>query len=152
MIYDLRNIWNLLAHKPLYLILLFLMSYVFFYISLFLDQNWYVALFSVFGWLSIISIVSILIANMILFLIKTTDEIPGSWKIMPYITIPVVYILMRLLFFYFPVDFTNSVSLIVTILCTGLVTFLLLKYKADKFKTKIHIKLFKKKDKDEKDE
>ncbi len=152
MIYDLRNIWHLIAHKPLYLILLFLMSYVFFYISLFLDQNWYVALFSIFGWLSIISITSILIANMILLLIKTTDEIPSYWKLIPYITIPVSYILIRLLFFYFPVDFTNSASLLATILCTGLVTFLLLKYKADKFKTRIHIKLFKKKDKDEKDE
>jgi len=152
MIYDLRNIWHLIAHKPLYLILLFLMSYVFFYISLFLDQNWYVALFSIFGWLSIISITSILIANMILLLIKTTDEIPGHWKLIPYITIPVSYILMRLLFFYFPADFTNSVSLLVTIIVTGIVIFILLKYKADKFKTRLHIKLFEKKDKVEKDE
>jgi hypothetical protein len=152
MIYDLKNIWNLIAHKPLYLILLFLASYLLFYISLYLNQNWHVALFSIFGWLSIISILSILIANMIFILIKTADELPGFYKWLPYITIPVIYILMRLLFFYFPADYGNSVSLLVTILLTGFIAFLLLKIKTNKFKTKLNIKLFKEDDKDEKDE
>ena len=152
MIYDLRNIWQLISHKPLYVILLFLVSYVFFYISFAFNQNWYVALFSVFGWLSIIAIVSIFIANCLIFFIKTTDELPGYWRFLPYVMIPLVYILMRLLFFYFPAGFTKSASLLMTIILTGLVTFLLLKAKTNKFKTKIHIKLFKKKDKDEKDE
>jgi len=153
MIYDLRNIWSLITHKPLYLIILFLGAYVFFYISLFLDQNWYVAVFSIFGWISIISIASILIANLILLLIKTTDEIDGFKKLLPYLTIPVAYILMRVLFVFLPNEFSNSVSIVVTIIITGLVAFLLLNQKTNKFKFKIPIKLFrKKKSKDGKDE
>jgi len=150
-LYDLKNIWSFILRKPLYLLLLFLMAYVFFYISLFLDQNWYVALFSIFGWLSIISIIALVITDTILFLIKTTDEIPGRWKFLPYITMPVSYILIRLLFFYFPTDYTNIVSLLIMTLSVVLVTYLLLKYKADKFKTRLNIKLFKKNTKGEKD-
>ena len=154
MIYDLRNIWRLISQKPLYFIILFLILYVFFYVSLFLDQSWYVALFSVFGWLSIISIVSIVIANMIFILIKTVDEIPGYWKFLPYIVIFVSYILMRLLFFYLTIEggLTNSISLFIMILSTCLITFVLLYKKTNKFKTRIDIKSSKKKDKVEKDE
>jgi len=152
MLYDLRNIWSHILYKPLYLIILFLMAYVFFYISLFFDQNWFVALFSIFGWLSIIAITSLIIADMILFLIKTTDEIPGRWKFLPYITLPVSYILIRLLFFYFSTEYTFITSLLVMILSTVLVTYLLLRYRADKFKTKRDIKLSKKKSKGETDE
>jgi hypothetical protein len=152
MLYDLKNIWSFIFHKPLYIILLFLTAYVFFYISLFLDQNWYVALFSIFGWLSIISILALVITNTILFLIKTTDEIPGRWKFLPYITMPVSYILIRLLFFYSPTDYTNIVSLLIMILSVVIVTYLLLKYKSDKFKTRLNIKLFKKNTKGEEDE
>jgi hypothetical protein len=152
MLYDLKNIWSLITRKPLYIIILFLIGYVIFYISLFFNQNWYVALFIIFGWLSIISIMSIVIANMLLFLIKTTDEIPGFWKFIPYITLPVSYILTRLLFFYFPTDFTTTISLIVMALSTVVVTYLLLNYKTNKFKSKLVMKLFNKEDKVENDE
>jgi len=152
MLYDLKNIWSLIFRKPSYFIILFLTAYVFFYVSLFLDQNWYVALFSIFGWLSIIAIISLIVADMILLLIKTTDEILGLWKFMPYITMPVSYILVRLLFFYFPTDYTNIISLLVMILSTSLITYLLLKTKADRFKTEIDIKMSEKKDKGENNE
>ena len=144
MIYDLKNIKNLILHKPLYLILLFLVAYLFFYVSLLLKQNWYVALFSIFGWLSIIAIVSLLITHMIILLIKTTDEIPSLWKFLPYLTIPISYILMRMVFLFFPMEFAKSVSLLATILFTVLVTILLLKYKTNKFKTKTDMKQLKK--------
>jgi len=152
MLYDLKNIWNLIRHKPLYVISLFLISYLFFYLSFFLNQDWYVALFSVFGWVSIISIVSLIIANSILFLIKTTDEIPGRSKIIPFITIPISYILIRLLFYYFPITYVNFISIVVTILSTIIVTYLLLRSKTNKFKTKRYIKKLKKKGKGEADE
>ena len=144
MIYDLKNIKTLILHKPLYLILLFLMAYLFFYLSLLLEQNWYVVLFSVFGWLSIIAIVALLITHMIILLIKITDEIPGLWKFLPYLTIPISYVLMRVVFFFFPVSFAKSVSLLAMILFTVLVTILLLKYKTNKFKTKTDMKQLKK--------
>ena len=48
MMYDLKNVYDLLTHKPLYILLLVLFSYNFFYISLIFDQNWYTLVFSVF--------------------------------------------------------------------------------------------------------
>jgi hypothetical protein len=152
MLYDLKNIWSLLRQRPLYLFILFLIAYVIFYVSLFFNQNWYVAIFVIFGWLSIVSMVSIVISNMILYLIKTTDEISGLWRYIPYLTLPISYILIRLLFFYFPIDYITTMSLIVMIVITGIVTFLLLYYKTNRFKSKLDIKLFKKKDKVETDE
>ena len=152
MFYDLKNIWSLIVRKPLYVIILFLMAYVFFYISLFFNQSWYVALFSILGWLSIISITAIVVSDIILFLIKTTDEIPGKWKFLPYIIMPFSYVLIRVLFLYIPpAEYTNILSLFVMILSVIFITFLLLKYKTNKFKTKLNIKLFKKKTKGEKD-
>lgn len=144
MLYDLKNIKNNILHKPLYLFILFLMSYVFFYVSLLLNQNWYVSLFSIFGWLSIIAIVSLAVTHIILFLIRTTDEIPGYWKFIPYVVILVSYVVMRLVFFFFPADFTNSASLLAMILSTILSVILLLKYKTNKFKTKTPMKSLRK--------
>jgi hypothetical protein len=152
MLYDLKNIWNLIRHKPLYIIVLFLISYLIFYLSFFLNQDWYVILFSIFGWVSIISIISLIIANSIILLIRATDEIPGRSRLLPIITLPVSYILIRLLFFYFPIPYINFISIVVMILSTVVVTYLLLRSKTNKFKSKRNIKKSKKKGKGETDE
>ena len=151
--YDLRNVWSLILHKPLYVVILFLLAYNVFYISLIFQQHWYLALFSIFGWLSIIAIVSLLIADLIILMIKTTDEIPRYWSMFPYIMMPVSYILMRASFLYLAPtsDLTNSISLLVMIISTVLVTILLLKSKTNKFKTKTNMGELKKK-KDDSDE
>jgi len=140
LIYDLKNIKNFLLQKPLYLLVLFLIAYLFFYISYFLKHSWYMALFSVLGWLSIITIISLLITHAIIILIKTTDQIPGRWRFLPYITIPSSYIPLRMLFIFFPMSFSKNISLLVMILATVLITILLLKYKTNKFKTKTSMK------------
>ncbi|MCK4347792.1 MAG: hypothetical protein KAW47_04165 [Thermoplasmatales archaeon] len=152
MLYDLKNIRYNILHKPLYIIILFLMAYAFSYVSLLLKQNWYVALFSILGWLSIIAIVSLIVAHAIIILIKTTDEIPSPWKRLPYIVIPVSYLLMRILFFFYPLGFSKCISLLVMIISTVLVVFLLLKYRTNKFKTKIDIKSLMKLGERKKDE
>ncbi len=151
MLYDLKNIKTLFLNKPLCLITLFAFAYFFFYVSFWLGQNWYVAFFIILGWLSIISLVSLIIADMILLLIKTTDEIPGGWKVFSYVTMPVSYIIARVFFFYFPTDFTKTVSILILIISTITVTYLLLKRKSNKFKTKRDIKKLKKNSKGEKD-
>jgi hypothetical protein len=102
--------------------------------------------------LSIISIISIIIANLIIYLIKTTDKIPGILRILPYITLPVSYIFSRLLFFYFPIDFITTISLLIMIVSTIFVAYIILYTKTNKFKFKLGIKLFKKKIQDETDE
>ena len=145
MIYDLKNIGSLIRDNPLYVIIIFSFAYIIFYISLGFNQNWYIALFSIFGWLSIISIASLFISHLILFLIKTADEIPGFWRIFPYLTIPFSYVIMRTVFYFFPFDLMYATSLFVMVLSTALVTFLLLRFKSDRFKTLRDMKLLKKK-------
>ena len=143
MIYDLKNIKSHIFHKPLYLVLLFLIAYTFFYISFLLKLNWYLALFSIFGWLSIIAIVSLLVSHAIILLIRITDEIPKYWRILPYLIIPISYILMRLVFYYFPIEHLRSISLLMMVLSSFIVTLLLLKYKTNKFKSKAKMKALK---------
>ena len=153
MIYDLKNIWNLITQKPLYIVLIFIFSYLFFYISLFLDQNWYVFLFSVFGWLSIISIASLLITHLLILFIKTTDNIEGKKQILPFIMLPFSYVLMRIPFLYVESEFRNTICLFVMLFATFILTITLVQDEnTNKFKTRIRIKLFKRKSKGEKDE
>jgi len=140
MIYDLRNIKNLFFGKPLYLIFLFITGYIIFYISFFLKHGWYTALFSLLGWLSIIAIAALITTQTIILFIKNTDELSRPWSLLPYLTIPVSYVTMRTVFYLYPVTYSNNISLIVMILSTILITFLLLKYKTNKFKTKKNIK------------
>ena len=150
MLYDLKNIWSLISFKPLYIIIVFILAYLFFHLSVLFNQFWYTMLFSMFGWLSVISITALIIADSIILLIKTTDKIQGISRFLPYITIPFSYVLMRVLFFYFPSDFTKIASLSIMILSTVLVTFLLLKYKTKKFNTKTGMKPLRGKDDEEK--
>jgi hypothetical protein len=140
MIYDLANIKNHVFQKPIYLILLLLLSYVVFYVSFLLDQNWYMSLFLIFGWLSIIAIVALFIAHMVIFLIKATDELPGIWRTVPFLILPTSYILIRICFHFYPSDFNKTISLISMIFLTILGTFLLLFFKTNKFKTKTKMK------------
>ena len=63
MLYDLNNIKIHIFQQPLYIFILVILAYIFSYIAVLLNANWYVLLFSIFGWLSIIAIVSILIAH-----------------------------------------------------------------------------------------
>jgi hypothetical protein len=142
-LYELKNIWQLITYKPAYIVSLFLVSYSFFYLSLLLDKGFYATLFSVFGWLSIISIIALFLSFLILLFIFAIDKIKGRKKIIPYITIPISYILARVLFIYLPTDMDKSMSLIIMILLTILVIYLLMKPKCDKFKTKKKIKRLK---------
>jgi hypothetical protein len=146
MIYDLRNIWKLISHKPLYVLMLFLLSYIFFYASLLFNQSFYTILFSVFGWLSIISIVAIFISHIIILFVYMTDKIEGWKRILCYLILPISYIVARILFFVFPIinyKLILNVSFLMMILSTIIVTFLLLKSQDDKFKTRRKIKWFK---------
>ena len=155
MIYDLKNIRYNILHKPLYIILLFLAAYLFFYVSFLLNQNWYVTLFSIFGWLSIIAIVSLIITHAIILLIKTVDEMPGFWRFLSYITLLVSYSIARGIFYLiYPTgkEFAASVSLLVMIFSTLSVILLLLKYKTNKFKTRTDMKQLKKKVEEDEDE
>ena len=144
-LYDLKNIWQLIIYKPAYIFILFLIGYSFFYISLLLDMGFYATLFSIFGWLSIISIVALFVSYIIIILIFAVDKIEGRKKLIPYVTIPIFYILARILFIYLKTDLDKIISLIIMIFSTLIVIYLLLNHKGDKFKTKRKIKRLKNK-------
>jgi hypothetical protein len=137
MIYDLKKIRYNILHKPIYIFLLILLSYILFYVSILFEHNYYIAFFTVLGWISIISIVSLIITHMIILLINFTDSLPDLHKIFVYITIPLSYILFRIIFFYFPISYHNSVSLLLTVSLSSILIYILLKKKNNKFKKQI---------------
>ncbi len=141
--YELKNIWQLINYKPLYVLCLLLFIYLVYFILYVLDQAIYATFFSIFGWLSIISIVGLFISFLIIIFIFSIDKIKGRKKILPYITIPLSYILARVFFVYLPIDMDKSISLIIMILTTIVVIYLLINRKDDKFKTKRKIKQIK---------
>jgi hypothetical protein len=135
-LHDLRHIKNHLIEKPLYILAIVLIMYVFYLLSLFLNPALYVGLFTIFGWMSLTAIIAILLTFPVLLLIKATDEIRPHWKIIPFITLVVSYVLTRMFFFYYPTKQVESVSLLVMIFSTILVTIVLIKYKkTNRFKT-----------------
>jgi hypothetical protein len=141
MIYDLKNIKNHLIQKPLYLLVFILILYALYFLSLFLQQTWYATLFTIFGWISLTAIIALLLTFLVILLIKTTDEIAQIWKALPFITLPASYIIARVLFMYYRSSQVESVSLLVMMLCTLVVTILLIKYKkTNRFKTATKMK------------
>ena len=110
-----------------------------------MGQDWYVILFSMIGWLSIIAIISLIITHIILTMIRTTDKLSKSVRFIPYIILPVSYILTRLFFIFYLKDFqniANSTSLLIMMLSAILSTVFLLNY-TNKFKPSIQMKLLK---------
>lgn len=148
MIYDLKNIWHLISSKPIYVLILFLASYIFFYISFYLNQGFYSTLFSIFGWLSIISIVSLILSHLVILFIYSLDKINGREKILLPITLLTSYVLMRIFFHYIKSDFDLSLSLVIMFFSTILVAYLCIDSKDDKFKT---LRKIKTKNKEEKE-
>jgi hypothetical protein len=150
MFYDLKNIRYNILHKPLYIVILVLISYIISYISFLLNQNWYVLLFSILGWISISAIISLIISHIIIILIKTLDELTLFWKFISYITIPLSYILLRIIFYFYQNSYANSISLLFMLIITIFVILIILKYKTNKFKTVFDISSLTKKGEEEK--
>ncbi len=135
-LYDLIHIKDHLLEKPLYIIAIVLLLYVFYLLSLFLNPVVYVGLFIIFGWMSLTAIIAILLTFPVLLLIKSTDVIQPHWKIIPFITVAVSYIVARVFFIYFPTNEVERVSLLAMLFSTILVTIVLIKYKrTNRFKT-----------------
>jgi len=135
-LYDLRHIKDHLVEKPLYLLVIFLFLYVFYIVSLFLNPVVYIGLFTLFGWMSLTAIIAILMTFPLLLLIKATDWIQPQWKIVPFLSVPISYIVARVAFLYIPTSQIGRMSLLVMVLSTVVVTIALLRYKkTNRFKT-----------------
>ena len=136
MLYDLYNIKTHVFEKPLYIVVLILLVYIFSFISVLLNTNWYVLIFSFFGWLSIIAIVSLIIAHSIIVLIRVTDGFSKIQKILTFLTLPISYCLMRFVLLYLlPIEYIATTSLLIMLGSTIAVIVLIKKIKTNKFKT-----------------
>jgi hypothetical protein len=140
-LHDLRHIKDHLVEKPLYILAIILILYVFYVLSLFLKPVLYVGLFIILGWMSLTAVIAILLTFPMLLLIKATDEIRPHWKLIPFVSLVVSYVLARVFFIYFPTKQVEPVSLLVMLLSTILMTILLIKYKrTNRFKTATKMK------------
>jgi len=142
--YDLKNIRYKLLHKPLYLLLFLLSAYIFSYLSVLFQLNWYVGLFSIFGWISIIAVSALLFAHLIILFIKVTDLIPGIFRYIAIMCFPIVYILFRIFFFFVPIPFVTSISLIIPICITSFLIWFFLCRLTNTFKSSESMNLRKK--------
>jgi len=118
MMYDLKNIKNHLIQHPWYLLLLFVIAYGLFCLFYLLSNNWYYVLFAVFGWISLLAIIALLLAYLLLALIKLTDDIATPWRYVPFLTLPLSYILLRGIFMVVPLENDTTIALAGMILCT----------------------------------
>lgn len=135
--HDLDNIKSLLLEKPLFILLLVFATYIFYFIAFFFQLPWYLNVFTVLSWLSFLAIVALIITHLIILLIRSTDEIQGRKKIIPYLTLPISYITTRIILFIFNVQGAQGLSLGVMILSTiTAILILLLRNKTNRFKTK----------------
>ncbi|MBN1280783.1 MAG: hypothetical protein JXA00_03955 [Candidatus Thermoplasmatota archaeon] len=141
MIHDLRALKDHLRLKPLYLLVVILVLYVYYILCLFLQLNWYVALWTLLGWVSLTAILALLLTYLLLLLLKSTDHIRPGWKLLPYLMLPVSYTLSRLVLMYIPVEPETSISVLSMLVITAVVTILLIKYKkTNRFKTATKMK------------
>ena len=151
MFYDLENIWRNIIKKPIYILPIILLSYVFSYVSFLLNttwgtnNNWYVFLFTIFGWLSITAIVSIFVSQLLVLLVSYIDQMKEGRRFLAYSTPFTSYIVVRILFYAHPIEYYKTISLIIMIFTTAFVTSLLLGNNTNKFKTMIAMKLMREK-------
>jgi hypothetical protein len=141
MIYDLKHIKSHLVQKPLYIFAIIGIIYVFYLLSLFVNPQLYLAVFSVLGLISLTAVIALLLTYLVIILIRATDEIHAHWKVVPFITLIGSYVLARVFFIYYPMKQVETVSLLVMIGSTVIITILLIKYKrTNRFKTATKMK------------
>lgn len=133
--YDLKNIRYNVLHKPLYIVIGLLSAYIFSYMNVFLGQSLYVAVFSFFGWASILAIFALVYAEVLLFWMYVLDDLPIGFRVLLLLMLPVSYVLLRLLFFVFSWPFAAQIGFWGAVGVTVFFTFFLLHRLTNKFKT-----------------
>ena len=141
MVHDLTRIKDHLIQKPIYILVIIGIFYVFYLGSLFLNPAVYLGFCIVLGWMSLTAIIALLLTYVLIGLIKATDMIAPVWKAIPPVTLIVSYVSARVGFLYYPLDNVDSLSLLMMVAITVVITILLIKYKpTNRFKTKTKMK------------
>jgi hypothetical protein len=141
MVHDLTRIKDHLIQKPIYILVILGIIYMFYLASLFLNPVAYLGVCIVLGWMSLTAIIALLLTYVLIGLIKATDMILPVWKMIPPVSLIVSYVVSRVMFLYYPIDNVESLSLLVMVAITVVVTIVLIKYKpTNRFKTKKKMK------------
>jgi len=134
MIDDLAKIRDFFISHPKSILIFFVSIYILFYILYFLKLPYYVLIFSFFGWLSLISIVSLLIASLFVFLVMVSDRLPSFKKYLPLIVFVLSYISLRVTFTFVRTDMDLAITNIVSSSLTFVSSTIALKMEMDRQK------------------
>jgi len=134
MIDDLAKIRDFFISHPRFILFFFVSIYILFYILYFLKLPYYVLIFSFFGWLSLISIVSLLIASLFVFLIMVSDRLPSFKKYLPLIVFVLSYISLRVTFTFVRTDMDLAITNIASSSLTFVSSAIALKMEMDRQK------------------
>jgi len=144
MIDDLAKIRDFFISHPKSILIFFVSIYILFYILYFLKLPYYVLIFSFFGWLSLISIVSLLIASLFVFLIMVSDRLPSFKKYLPLIVFVLSYISLRVTFTFIRTDMDLAITNIVSSSLTFVSSTIALKMELDRQKLREGLQSLKK--------
>lgn len=134
MIDDLLKIKDLIFSHPYFVVSLLVFLYILFYVFYFLSLPFYVLIFSFFGWLSMISITSLLLAHFVVFLIFASDRLPSFKRFLPFLFLIASYIIYRLVFHALKTGFALQLSNILCLFTTFVAVLLLLRLETNKLK------------------
>ena len=134
MVDDLLRVKDLVSSHPYFIIALLVSLYIVFYVLYFLNLPFYVLIFSFFGWLSIISITSLLLAHFIVFLVLASDRLPSFKRFLPFSLLIISYTLYRFIFYLTKSDLALPLSNIFSLATTFVAVFLVLRFETNKLK------------------
>jgi hypothetical protein len=137
---DLGNIKSLFLAKPLYILIIFVFIYVVAFISFVTEGSWFLGLVTVFAWIALIAILTLVLTFVLLIFLRALDEIRAGWRYVPFVAMVVSYLGFRVLFWFAPIQHAGGASLFAMLGVTLAVTISLLKWKTNTFKASASMK------------
>ena len=125
MIEDLAKIKEMICSHYIFIILILLLFFSIYYLSYFSGINIYTLMVSFLGWLSLISVISLLLAHILVLLIISSDRVGGMRGYLLFLIPIVSYLICRSIFhvtnYGLSIPTSNAISIIVTLFTVILV-------------------------------
>ncbi len=137
---DLDNIKSLFFGKPLYLVGLIVIVYGIAAASFLTQAPWFLEVVTVFAWIALIAILTLVVTFVLLIFLRTLDEIQARWRFLPFLSMLVSYLGFRALFYLIPVENAEGASLFGMLGVTLIATIYLLRFKTNTFKASTAMK------------
>jgi hypothetical protein len=127
---DLGNIKSLFLDKPVYLVGIVVVVFVFATVSYLFEAMWFLNGIVVVSWIALIAILMLILTFVLLVFVRTLDEIKPRFRYLPFLSMIVSYVGFRVLFYVVPIENAQGASLFGMLGVTLAVTIVLLKWKA----------------------